>query len=254
MALRLLTYNVRYATLDTGKNAWERRRDGVASLVRFHDPDVVCLQEVWQDQLADLRERLPDYEWAFERTSSGEHTPVGYRDERFTALETEILSLSETPADLHAMDWGTTVPRVTTAVRLSESDADETFTVANVHLDHDSPTARERGASLLADRFGDRTDPTVVAGDFNCTPGESPYRELTATAGFRDARDVAAAPHGPEATYNDFEAPQQDRRLDHVFLDEGLDVERFGVLTDRDDRGLYPSDHFAVLAEFEFPT
>ena len=48
MALRLLTYNVRYATLDTGENAWERRRDGVGSLVRFHDPDVVCLQEVWQ--------------------------------------------------------------------------------------------------------------------------------------------------------------------------------------------------------------
>ena len=65
---------------------------------------------------------------------------------------------------------------------------------------------------------------------------------------------VASGPWGAAATYNDFEAPQRGRRLDHVFFDEGLDVERFGVLTDRDDRGLYPSDHFAVLAEFEFPT
>ena len=251
MGLRLLTYNVRYATLDTGENAWERRRDGVASLVRFHDPDVVCLQEVWQNQLEDVRERLSGYEWAFERTSSGEHTPVGYRAERFDALETEAFSLSETPADLHAMDWGTTVPRVTTAVRLSAPDADA-FVVASVHLDHDSPTARERGASLLADRFGDRGDPTVVAGDFNCTPDDPPYRTMTETAGLRDARDVAPAPHGPEATYNDFEAPQRGRRLDHVFLN-GFDVRRFGVLTDRDSRGLYPSDHFAVLAEFEFP-
>ena len=252
MGLRLLTYNVRYATLDTGENAWERRRDGVASLIRFHDPDVVCLQEVWQDQLADLRERLSGYEWAFERTSSGEHTPVGYRAERFDALETEVLSLSETPADLHAMDWETTVPRVTTAVRLSAPDTDETFVVASVHLEHDSPTARERGASLLADRFGDRDDPTVVAGDFNCTPDDPPYRTMTGAAGLRDARNVAPAPHGPEATYNDFEAPQRDRRLDYVFLD-GFDVGRFGVLTDLDSRGLYPSDHFAVLAEFEFP-
>ena len=233
MALRLLTYNVRYATLDTGENAWERRRDGVASLIRFHDPDVVCLQEVWQDQLEDVREHLSGYEWAFERTSSGEHTPVGYRAGRFTALETEALSLSETPADLHAMDWGTTVPRVTTAVRLSAPDADESFVVASVHLDHDSPAAREHGASLLADRFGDRAGPTVVAGDFNCTPDDPPYRTMTGAAGLRDARNVAPAPHGPEATYNDFEAPQRDRRLDYVFLD-GFDVGRFGVLTDLD--------------------
>ena len=178
MGLRLLTYNVRHVTLDTGENAWERRRDGVGSFVRFHDPDMVCLQEAWQDKLEDVRERLSGYEWAFERTSSGEHTPVGYYNERFGALEMEGLSLSETPADLHAMDWGTAVPRVTTAVRLSTPDADEAFVVASVRLDHDSQTARERGASLLADRFGDRGDPTVVAGGFNCTPADRPDPEV----------------------------------------------------------------------------
>jgi endonuclease/exonuclease/phosphatase family metal-dependent hydrolase len=61
--------------------------------------------------------------------------------------------------------------RGTTAVRLSAPDADEAV-VASVHLDHDSPTARERGASLLANRFGNRGDPTVVAGGFNCTPAD----------------------------------------------------------------------------------
>ena len=119
MALRLLTYNVRYATLDTGENAWERRRDGVASLIRFHDPDVVCLQEVWQDQLEDVREYLSGYEWAFERTSSGEHTPVAYRTDRLSVVDREVFSLSETPSDRHAMDWETTVPRVTTAASTS---------------------------------------------------------------------------------------------------------------------------------------
>ena len=76
------------------------------------------------------------------------------------------------------MDWGTAVPRVTTAVRLSTPDADEAFVVASVRLDHNSPTARERGASLLADRFGDRGDPTVVAGGFNCTPADRPDPEV----------------------------------------------------------------------------
>lgn len=47
MTVRLLSYNVRYAGLDVDENAWAHRRDGVASVLRFHDPDAVCLQEVW---------------------------------------------------------------------------------------------------------------------------------------------------------------------------------------------------------------
>ena len=86
MGLRFLSYNVRYATLDDGPNAWPERRDGVADLVRSTEPDVVCFQEVWETQFDDLADRLPGYAWVRERTSSGEHTPVGYCNERFDAL------------------------------------------------------------------------------------------------------------------------------------------------------------------------
>lgn len=250
MSIRLLTYNVRYATLDGDPNAWPDRRDGVASLLRFHDPDVICLQEVWETQLPDLEARLPGYEWVRERTSSGEHTPVGYRADRLSVLDSEAFSLSETPENLHAMDWETTVPRVTTAARVRDDETGAAFVVASTHLDHDSETARRKGAELLADRFGDR-DPAVVAGDFNCTPEDQPYRTMTDEGGFRDARAVADAPHGPETTFNDFEKPQEDKRIDHAFVTGDIEVGRFGVLTDLDDRGLYPSDHFAVLAELE---
>ncbi|WP_254839080.1 endonuclease/exonuclease/phosphatase family protein [Natronomonas marina] len=251
MSIRLLTYNVRYATLDGDPNAWPERRDGVASLVRFHRPDVVCLQEVWETQLADLEARLPGYEWVSERTSSGEHTPVGYRADRLSVLDREVFSLSETPEDLHAMDWETTVPRVTTAARFRDAETGAAVVVASTHLDHDSERARREGAALLADRFGDRP-PAVVAGDFNCTPDDRPYRTMT-EAGFRDARAVADAPHGPETTFNDFEHPQEGKRIDHVFVSDDVDVGRFAVLADLDDRGLYPSDHFAVLADLELP-
>ncbi len=252
MPVRLLTYNVRYATLDSGDDVWRERRDGVAGLIRFHDPDVVCLQEVWADQFADLRTRLPAYGWVHAETSSGEHTPIGYRAERFEVRDREVFSLSETPEDLHAMDWETTVPRVSTAARLVESGTDADLLVANTHLDHDSDEARRRGAGLLADRFGDRAGPTVLAGDLNSGPEDPPYRTLTAEAGFRAARSLADHPHGPETTFNDFEAPQPGQRLDYVLVD-GADVGRFGVLTDLDDRALYPSDHFAVLADIELP-
>ena len=246
MGLRLLSYNVRYATLDDGPDAWSERRDGVADLVRSATPDVVCFQEVWETQFEDLADRLPDYTWVRERTSSGEHTPVAYRTDRLSVVDREVFSLSETPSDRHAMDWETTVPRVTTAARLRGDDA--AFVAASTHLDHGSEWARRRGAALLAERFGDRPVPTVMAGDFNCTPADPPYRAMT-EAGFRDARDDADASAGPETTFNDFDGPQTGRRIDHVFVAGDLDVDRLEVLSDRDDRGRYPSDHFPVLAE-----
>lgn len=251
MTVRLLSYNVRYAGLDTGENAWERRRDGVAGVVRFHGPDIVCLQEVWQDQLPDLRERLPAYEWVGTRSSGGEHTPVGYRPDRFEPLEEAAFSLSETPADLTAYDWGAAIPRVTTVVTLRDADAGGRVSVVDTHFDHESEAARDRSADLLVDRLGDRSPPTVVAGDLNCTPEGRPHRTLV-DAGFEDARVAADAPHGPETTFNDFEAPQAGERIDHVLVD-GPGVERFGVLADLDARGRYPSDHFPLLVELTLP-
>lgn len=247
MRLRLCSYNVRYAGLDTGEDAWANRRDGVASLLRFHAPDVVCLQEVWQEQLPDLRERLPDYEWVAGDASNGEHTPVGYRPDRFSVVDGGSFSLSETPEDLDAYDWDAAIPRVTTQATFEDDATGDRFAVVDTHFDHVSREARRRGAALLADRLDGREVPAVLAGDLNCTPDDDPYRTLT-DAGFRDARSAVDAPHGPEVTYNSFEGPQPGKRIDHVLVD-GFEASRFGVLADLDARGRYPSDHFALLAD-----
>lgn len=250
MSVAVLSYNVRYAAVDTGEDVWAERRDGVASVIRFHAPDVVCLQEVWLDQLADLRKRLPDYEWVAHEVHQGEHTPIGYRPERFVVADQGALSLSETPDDPSAIGWDASIPRVTTTAVFEDTATGEAFRVVSTHFDHERPTARRESARLLADRFADAELPTLLAGDFNAPPDEEPYRTMT-EAGLRDARAVAADPHGPETTFNDFEAAKPGKRIDHVFVSEGVDVERFGVRTDLDSRGLYPSDHFALFVECE---
>lgn len=251
MPVGVLSYNVRYAEVDTGEDVWAKRRDGVASVIRFHDPDVVCLQEVWLDQLDDLRERLPGYEWVAHEVHNGEHTPIGYRPERFVVADEMALSLSETPDQPDAIGWNATIPRVTTTAVLEESDTGEAFRVVSTHFDHEHPTARRESARLLADRFADDSLPTLLAGDFNATPDDEPYH-IVSEAGLRDAREIAADPHGPETTFNDFGAAQSGKRIDHVFVSEGVDIERFGVRTDLDSRGLYPSDHFALFVECAF--
>jgi endonuclease/exonuclease/phosphatase family metal-dependent hydrolase len=251
MPVGVLSYNVRYAEVDTGEDVWSKRRDGVASVIRFHDPDVVCLQEVWLDQLDDLRERLPGYGWVAHEVHNGEHTPIGYRPDRFVVADEAALSLSETPEDPSAIGWDATIPRVTTTAVLEDTATGEAVRVVSTHFDHEHPTARRESARLLADRFADDPLPTLLAGDFNATPDDEPYR-IVSEAGLRDAREIAADPHGPETTFNDFEAAQPDKRIDHVLVSGDIDIGRFGVRTDLDGRGLYPSDHFALFVECEF--
>jgi endonuclease/exonuclease/phosphatase family metal-dependent hydrolase len=62
-AIRVLSYNVRYANRGDHHDAWHDRRDAVGRLVRFHRPDVAAFQEPLPDQRGDLRERLPSYEF-----------------------------------------------------------------------------------------------------------------------------------------------------------------------------------------------
>lgn len=284
MSIRLLSYNVRYADIDGGEHAWAERRDGVASVVRFHRPDVVCLQEVWRGQLADLRDRLPAYEWTGREVLDGHHTPVGYRSDRFAGTDTRVFALSETPEALTVPGWDANVPRLTTRTTLVDEGADARFVVFDTHFDHEGDRARLESARLLAGRVRDLDEPAVVAGDLNCGPGQPPYRALTDGGPLVDARTASAEPpHGPSGTYNEFENPRTPpyesertrageapnrhasgtpdhgagealdhatgEALDHVLVTPAFEVRRHGVLTDRDGRGLYPSDHFPVVVD-----
>lgn len=65
--LRVMTFNIRYNNPGDGVNAWPNRKDWVAGLIRFHDADVVGVQEALGDMLKDLDTRLP----AFARVGVG---------------------------------------------------------------------------------------------------------------------------------------------------------------------------------------
>jgi endonuclease/exonuclease/phosphatase family metal-dependent hydrolase len=272
--IRVLSYNVYYAGIEsTPEWSWDRRRESVASTLRFHRPDVVALQEVWQDQLPDLRERLDGYDWYGERAAGGEHTPVGYRRDRFEREGAGVFALSETPEELGSVDWGGRYPRFATHVRLTDRVTGTTLLVVSTHLDHESEDARGAAARLLVDWLTGAEDTTLngvveegpttpieavdavaLAGDFNCTPGSDPYDHLTSAAPLADARTVAASQHhGPAVTYAGTAPDDPDqvpKRIDHVFVTPTVDVVRTGVCADTDADGQHPSDHLPVVADF----
>ncbi|GAA0517720.1 Metal-dependent hydrolase, endonuclease/exonuclease/phosphatase family [Halorubrum aquaticum] len=212
--IRVLSYNVRYDNRHDGHDAWHARRDGVASVVRFHRPDVVAFQEPLPGQRADLRERLPEYDLlgrGRKRDDDGEGCPIGVRTDRWRVVENGTFWLSETPTE-PSTDWDAAHPRIATWVRIRPRErvdgptapADSSLLVVNTHFDHVSARARRESARLLRERIpelaaasgagrsgdpvddsaGDSIDgaervPRVLVGDFNCTPGSDPHRILT---------------------------------------------------------------------------
>lgn len=255
--LRLASYNLRYAGLDAGSLAWERRRDRIASIVESLAPDVLALQECWLDQLDDLRGRLPAYDWLTAPDASGEHTPIGYRPDRLTAVSSGGFGLAP-GGERGVVGWDAELPRTATHATFRDaradhgSPADRRFTCCSVHLDHRGERARVEGARLVRDRLPD--GPAVVAGDCNAEPGSEPYRVFT-TAGLTDARAVAETREGPDATYVGFDGrgggeaePPDPRRIDYAFV-RGFDVARYRVVADESPPERRASDHRAVCVD-----
>jgi len=263
-ALRLLTYNVRYDTPEDGDRTWDRRRDAVADAVRSYDPDIVGFQEPLPHQLADLRERLPDYRIVGRgRNASpdeGEHVPIGYRTDRFELADRETFWLSEMPDEPGSVGWDAEFPRIATCVRLRDEAADAAVVHCNVHLDHSGERARLESAVLLRRRLGAFADgdPTILSGDFNCEADAPPLRRLVdedaSGLGFRDARVAATgAVEGPGTTRNDYDSLLAGMEIDHVLATLDVGVERVETCADRDDGGRFPSDHLPVVADLTLP-
>ncbi len=252
-SLRVASYNLRYAGLDDGQHAWDRRRSRVAAVLDRLDPDVLATQECWHGQLDDLRART-DYEWVAFLDDNGSHTPVGFDPARFERVDADAFGIAP-DGERGVLGWDAAVPRQATRVTLRDRQTKTTFAVVSVHLDHRGATARREGARLVRDRLPD--GPAVVAGDCNCTPDSQPYATLTGA--LSDSRRVAQTVDGPRATYVGFggHAPDEDgpadpRRLDYVFtrgFETHREVVHAGDADGDDDPARRPSDHRPVAVD-----
>lgn len=260
--LRVMTFNVRLDTQKDKENNWDHRKEMVASIIRFHQPDLAGLQEPYEHQIDDLAVRLPEYAWTgFGREDgnhSGEYVPFFYRKNRLQLLESSRFWLSDTP-DVPSMGWDAHYKRIVTWGKLRDIVTGKILFLFNVHFDHRGTLARKESAQLLRSRIesiaGSKS--VIVTGDFNLLPSSEAYRILTASEPdipgrvLMDTHTIAAAPHhGPVGTFTGFDIGQlnNDRKIDYVFVSPGVSVLRHGILSDTVN-GRLPSDHFPVLVD-----
>ena len=261
--IRVMTFNIRYDEPRDGVNAWSNRKELVASMIRFHNADLVGVQEALKRQMDDLETLLPEYSWVGvgrgDGKTAGEYSAIFYRKARFKSLESATFWLSETP-NVPSSGWDASYPRIVTWVKLQEIKTGKVFYHFNTHFDHRGVKARTESARLLLNRINQIRPalPVVVTGDFNFTESTDGYQILTgknagesgnSKSALRDTRYVSQhGHHGPTSTFNEFKALVPDRKIDYVFVKGNIRVMQHGVLADTWD-GRWPSDHLPVLAE-----
>ncbi|WP_233269405.1 endonuclease/exonuclease/phosphatase family protein [Alteribacillus sp. YIM 98480] len=260
--LTAMTFNLRYMNnFDSSPHTWEERRSTVRQVIRMEQPDIFGTQEAVYQQVKDVDNDLPNYDWiglGREGGDKGEFMAVYYDETRFTPLEYDHYWLSDTPDVVGSTSWGNTIPRMVTWVKFLDTKTDKPLYFVNTHFDHISTEAREKSAELITEKIEefDPDVPIIVTGDFNAGPDSEPHRILTEQGPFVDTWAAAQTRINEHlGTFNGFDNPSgggADNRIDWILSSEDVTTETTAIV-DYQKNGQYPSDHYPVVADIHLP-
>lgn len=252
--MKILTCNIRCFGAKDGANNWVCRRDLCATVIRSQSPDIICFQEMWGEQFADLSRALPAYrsyglldEPLCDRPSNG----IFYRADLFTPLSASGYWLSETPHVAGSRSWDSDCVRLANWIRLRHQATGADFRVVNTHLDHIGQLARERQAKMIVEDAGAYPDgyPQILTGDMNCD-ARNPAISLFKANGWIDTYGARHGTENPGHTYHAFLGAQYQSKvgkMDWIFVRGGIRTLDAAIITDSAD-GRFPSDHYFVSA------
>jgi endonuclease/exonuclease/phosphatase family metal-dependent hydrolase len=264
--VRVLTWNLWWRF-----GPWGARQAAIVETLRRVDADIVCLQEVWETR--DGQSQADDLAAAL-----GLHAAYGAGlglDLAPESLGNAVLSrwpITGTKVAMLPAPSG--LDELRCVVRAGIDGPRGPLEVFTTHLNWrlDQSAVRQQQVraicELVDETKRDRTYPPILCGDFNAEPDSDEIRMLT---GLRDVPvpklvfiDAwqARGDGGPGYTWsrdNPYTVvdPEPDRRIDYVLAgyprEQGAgetvacSVEGIEAID-----GVYPSDHYAVLAELRY--
>jgi endonuclease/exonuclease/phosphatase family metal-dependent hydrolase len=253
--MRLMTFNLRFATPSDGPNEWEFRKDLAVEVILNHLPDLLGTQEGTVPQLHYLENRLAGYLplTAHRQTDpTCQYPTIFYRADRFDVQESHEFWLSETPEAHRSLSWGSAFPRLATYGLFREKGRPTWFYFIDTHLDHVSEAARLQGARMIRDFFLPLKRPLILAGDFNEPPEGPVYREFVHNdSPLQDTWRMVDPPKAETPSQHGFDGRRRGSRIDWILTTPPFRVRRAEIITFHRE-GRYPSDHFPYEAEVEY--
>jgi len=262
--IKAMSFNLRTGLAGDGENSWWFRRGIVTDFINEEAPDVMGVQEALIFQINFITENVPGYAYVgrSRRIIPDEYCAVFYRTDRFELIEQDTFWLSDTPEVVGSVfTYNQLCPRIVTWVALESLLTGRTLYVFNTHFDtYHGDEVHERSAALLVEKIEELAgdNPVIVTGDFNETIDSNGYRILTGDHTYNGFSGEMIDPWitlglPDEGTFHGFTGePTGDSRIDWVlYTDPITPLDAAVSHYNQNDR--YPSDHFPVYAEFEWP-
>ena len=253
--LSVMTYNIKLDYPKEGENSWSNRKPFFINLIKFHAPDVFGVQEAMPDQMKDMDNLLSDYKHVGvgrdDGKDEGEYSAIFYNTNKLKVLKSSTFWLSQTP-DQVSMGWDAVCNRICTYALFEDKTTGKKFWMFNTHFDHVGVEARKNSALLIIQKIKDiNTEnlPVILSGDFNMEDTHESIQFIEQH--LQDSKSIATLVFGPSGTFNNFEFDKPvTRRIDFIFVNQGIEVEKYAVLSDSWDCK-YPSDHLPVFVKLK---
>lgn len=246
MDIKLLSYNIQ------SWDVTERRIKGIIDLIKRHDPDVICFQEVTIFWYSILRKEFQNtYQITGRDRFYGdkkqikrdfERNCVLFKKERFKSIKCRTYWLGPDIYNPSRFD-GAYFNRIFTTAILKDIKTNKKVQFISTHFDDRFENIRAKQGEVLAKYVSSQNMSLVLAGDFNSESVEKAYQRVSSVL-----TDVGKECHQEDITYHAYNKEQQ-LRIDYVFINKEIKIKSFNIIKDAYE-GLPPSDHYPVETIF----
>jgi endonuclease/exonuclease/phosphatase family metal-dependent hydrolase len=264
-----MTCNIRIAGLEADDTIpgrkWEDRRDVMLKVINSRKPDIICTQEVIYKSYYYMKKKLSKYGcFGFEGPEMDPYTNgyhfigknvIFWRKSRYELVSSGCYWLSDKPYIGGSLSWGTTRARHCNWVRLRDRKTGEEFRILDVHLDHISEPARQAQIKMVIEETSQYQSsfPQILCGDFNSGIKNVAVKALH-SSGWKDlyeeihgSGEAGYTCHGFFGTEKALKG-HKGHRIDFIFGNGPVDAIDSEIIKDS-IRGIYPSDHYFLMAD-----
>ena len=250
--VNIMTYNIRLDTETDGINMWDNRKEGILSLIKEEDVDILGIQEALPDQIDYLSNQLKDYNYIGEGRNggnSGEYSAIYFKSERISLKEEETFWLSETPR-VPSIGWDAAIKRIVTLGVFYIKNSKKELIVYNTHFDHIGKVAREKSAIMILNHITKNNyldKSLIVMGDLNANTDELTIKVLSEK--LEDSFKMSPLKDSI-GTFNGFDINSKlSDRIDYVFT-KNIKIIDYRHINKKLPNGLWPSDHLPILVTY----
>jgi len=227
-------------------NSIAERSERLKKLLQEYQPDIVGWQEFgnWNAYYHLFMSET------YGITDDSNGVPIMYRKDRYTLVDTGKFYLSSTP-EVPSKVEGSSGNRAGSWAFLKDKLTDKQILVVSTHPCWTTDEVREKEVTNLLNYLKDKINAniTFITGDFNSTPESEPYNRVI-EFGLKDSYHTAAKNLSSIDYTCGFFTTFDPSRIDYCFHDDNSTALEYKILNEM--YGGFVSDHFGIVAKFEF--